>query len=321
MSEVNIFEVPSLMETAINEHERVILFGEPKTGKTMLAGLLAEFFNVLWFDGDKGLSTLKNNLPPELLKRIRAIRIPDNTDHPIMCNTMLRVLTGRKYLVCILHGTTDCPICKVTPTNIQVPVELNKLPANWIAVMDSQTQFYASVLAFAYYKDTGKLPGTGVPDDYKGNWDYRGIAYQMCDKFGNYMKDLQCQWVSISHETMTEMEDGVSNKIVPVGGSKNISSQYGKWFGSMVYAKKANNKHNYISGSLYSGTVQTGSRSGVALEKKVVPSLIHLFRPKEAEELLKGSFNEWWLTEGYKDIKDRKQGKENPPKPKEVLTV
>lgn len=321
MSEVNIFEVPSLLETAINEHERVILFGEPKTGKTMLAGLLAEFFNVLWFDGDKGLSTLKNNLPPELLKRIRAIRIPDNTDYPLMCGTMLRLLKGVKYLVCITHGTTDCPICKVDAKAIQVPIELNKLPANWVAVMDSQTQFYASVLAFAYYKDTGKATGLGIPDDYKGNWDYRGIAYQMCDKFGNYMKDLQCQWVSISHETMTEMEDGVSNKIVPIGGSKNISSQYGKWFGSMVYAKKVNNKHNFISGSLYSSSVQTGSRSGIALEKKEVPSLIHLFRPKEAEELLKGSFNEWWLLHGYKDIKDRPKGKELPPKPKEVIAL
>lgn len=314
-------KLPSLAEVGLNESEHVILYGETGSGKTTLAALLAEFFNVLWFDGDKGLTAAFNNIHPTMQQRIRVIKIPDNTDYPIMCSTMLRIVTGRRQLLCVAHGTTDCPVCKQNPSAIQVPLELNKLPRNWVVVMDSQTQFYASVLAFAYYKDTGKAPGSGIPDDYKGDWDYRGIAYQMCDKFGNYMKDLACQWVSISHEVVSEMDDDVTKKIVPVGGSKNISSNYGKWFGSQVYAKRANNKHNFFSSSLYSSTVQTKSRSNVVLEAQKTPSLLHIFRPKEAAQLLDGSYTEWWLSEGYKDISKRSKGKENPPKPKEIVLL
>ena len=317
-AQLDAFKIPDLLTVGADEVEHAIVFGAPKSGKTTLAALLSEFYHILWFDGDKGLRAAVNNCHPDMLRRIHPIRIPDNTDYPIMCSTMLRVVSGREVSLCTEHGTTECPVC----IQNKVPmykVSLNKLPKNWVAVMDSQTQFYSSVLAFAYYKDTGKAPGSGVPDDYKGDWDFRGIAYQMCDKFGNYLKDLRCQWVSISHETVAEMKDETSSKIVPVAGSKNISSQYGKWFGTMIYAKVVNNKHNFMSGSLYSNTVQTGSRSNVILEKKTIPSLIHVFRPKEAEELLKGSYNEWYLTEGYKELKERSKGKENPPKPKEVL--
>ena len=169
--------IPSLLEVGANEVEHVILYGETGSGKTTLAALLSEFFYILWFDGDKGLTAAINNCHPEMLRRIRVIKVPDNTDYPILCSTMLRIVTGRALTICITHGTTSCPICQQTPGAIQVPIELNKLPKNWVVVLDSQTQFYASVLAFAYYKDTGKSPGTGVPDDYKGDWDYRGIAY------------------------------------------------------------------------------------------------------------------------------------------------
>lgn len=318
--EESLMEIPSLLQVGADEKEHIILYGETGTGKTTLAALLSEHFHVLWFDGDKGLTAAINNCHPEMLKRIHPIKIPDNTDWPIMCNTMLKAVRGTKTTICIEHGIVDCNICKQGQKPVAT-IELNNLPKNWVAVMDSQTQFYASVLAFSYYKDTKTAFGTGVPYDYRGNWDFRGIAYQMCDMFGNYVKDLDCQWVSISHEVVTEMDDDITKKVVPVAGSRNISSNYGKWFGSQVYAKRANNKHNFFSSSLYSSTVQTKSRSNVVLEAKSTPSLLHIFRPQEAEALLKGSYTEWWLSEGYKDISKRTKGKEQAPKPKEILSI
>lgn len=311
-----LLSLPNMMETQLDEVEHVIVYGEPGNGKTTIAGLLSEFFNILWLDGDKGLTALKYNLHPEMLKRIVPIRIPDNTQYPIMVSTILRLLRGTATTICLEHGATDCVVCRNNKEAKVVNIALNQLPKSWIVVMDSQTQFYASVLAFSYYKDTGKAPGTDVPEEYRGNWDYRGIAYNCCDKFGNYMKDLRCQWVSISHELMSTQEDN-TNKIVPVAGSANISASYGKWFGTMVHAKKANGKLNYSTSTTYSNLVQTKSRSNVQLEKKETPSLLHVFRPGEAEALLKGSYNEWYLKEGFKDIKDRVQ--KVPPTPKGIL--
>lgn len=314
-----LLKIPSLLEVGVNEVEHVMLYGETGTGKTTLAALLSEFYNVLWFDGDKGLTAAVNNCHPKMLERIRVIKIPDNTKHPIMVSTMLKAVTGDKINICTEHGSVDCVVCRQKPDALRFDVTLNDLTKDWVVVMDSQTQFYASCLAFAYYKTTGNKAEKDVPADYKGDWDYRGIAYQCAEKFGNYMKDLRCQWVSISHEVVAEMDDEVTKKVVPVAGSRNVSSNYGRWFGTMVYAKKANNRYNYMSSGLYSATVQTKSRTNVVLEKQTVPSLLHVFRPSDAESLLKGSYNEWFLTEGYKPIKERAKGKEHPPTPKDIL--
>src|SRR4051812_24482082 len=90
-----LLAMPSLSETKINEMDHAIVYGEPGSGKTTLVGLLSEFYYLLWFDGDKGLTALKHNLHPDLLKRIIPIRILDNTATPNFCMTMLRVITGK----------------------------------------------------------------------------------------------------------------------------------------------------------------------------------------------------------------------------------
>jgi hypothetical protein len=316
----NLFAIPNLLETGVDEVEHAILYGETGSGKTVAASMLAEFYNILFFNGDKGLTAAKYNCHPDMLKRIHVITIPDTPEYPTLMGTMLRVVRGTDTLICITHGLVDCVICKQNKDAKQVTVNLSKLPKNWIAVFDSQTQLYTSILNFAYYKESGKAPGSGVPPEYKGNWDYRGIAYNCAEMFGNYVKDLKCQWISISHETMVEMEDNTS-KLVPVGGSRNVSSNYGRWFGTQVYAKKQNGKHNFMTASTYSGSVQTKSRTNVRLEEQVIPSLVHIFNPEQAKELLKGSFNEWFFTEGFKDISKRTKGKELSPKPKEVITL
>src|SRR5258706_10820562 len=109
-----LLALPSLLETSVDEVDHVIIYGKSGTGKTTLTGLLAEFFNILWFDGDKGMTALVNNLPPELLKRIIPIKIPDNTMNPIMVGTMLRVITGRQTWICYDHGAALCPYCQST---------------------------------------------------------------------------------------------------------------------------------------------------------------------------------------------------------------
>src|SRR5258706_14741227 len=62
----NLLSIPSLLETKDDEYEHVIAYGAPGMGKTLAACLLSEFYNILFFDGDKGLRTALTNLPPEL---------------------------------------------------------------------------------------------------------------------------------------------------------------------------------------------------------------------------------------------------------------
>jgi len=205
-----LLALPSLLETSVDEVEHVILYGKSGTGKTTLAGLCAEFFNVLWFDGDKGLTALINNLPPELLMRIHPIKIPDNTLNPIMVGTMLRVITGRPTAICLDHGIADCPNC----TSIEkkkVIVALNSLPKNWVVVMDSQSQFIASAMAICHYKVNKNQFGKDTDDFWrpeKGQaFAFWGSMRNISEKFGNYVKDLECQFVAISHDlNITEVE-------------------------------------------------------------------------------------------------------------------
>lgn len=311
-----LLEIPSLLDTSIDEVDHIIIYGKSGTGKTTQAGLLAEFFNVLWFDGDKGLTALVNNLPPELMSRIRVIKIPDNTRNPIMVSTMLRVVTGLPVKVCADHGVADCPLCTSVEKK-KYTIALNALPKNWVVVMDSQTQFIASALALCHYKVNKKQLGKDTDDFWSPTggdvFDYWRYMRSISEKFGNYMKDLSCQFVSISHDLDIKEGPADNERIVatvPVSGSEAASVNYARYYGTEILAKKANYKLNYISSATYSNTEQTKSRSNVKLEEKKVPGLIHIFRPKEAEELLKGSYTEWFFG-------DRKLPS---PKPKNILS-
>lgn len=311
-----LLEIPSLLETSVDEVEHIIIYGKSGTGKTTLTGLLSEFFHLLWFDGDKGLTALVNNLPPELMKRIHVIKIPDNTKNPVMVGTMLRIITGLPVKVCADHGVADCPNCTSVDKK-KYTIALNALPKNWVAVMDSQTQFIASALALCHYKVNSKQVGKDTDDFWSPSggavFDYWRYMRSISEKFGNYVKDLQCQFVAISHDLNITEGTGESEHVVavvPVSGSENASANYARYYGTEVLAKKINYKLNYITSATYSNTEQTKSRANVKLEEKKVPSLLHVLRPKEAEELLKGSYTEWFF--GDKKLPQ--------PQPKGVLS-
>jgi len=303
-------QIPNLIEATDNEQEHVLLYGPPKVGKTLAAAMLSEFYNILWFDGDKGLKSAMNLLPPEMQKRIHVIKTPDNTYAPMYWNTMLKVVTGRKVNVCIEHGYVECAICKTQKKTI-VEICLNELPAGWIVVEDSITQFVSSAIA-AINRKVFKPKDGDTNDEVKFTFDEWGNLRQITEKHGNYIKDLKPKFIGISHEMMTAQEDN-TKKIVAVGGSEAGSAQYARYFSTCVYCKVVNNRHTYITGSTYSSQVQTGTRSGIALEKEATPSLIHIFDPKNAKELLKGSWNEWFLK------KEEEKNKVPQPKVKELL--
>lgn len=305
---LGLLELPSLLETEEADRDAVMVYGPPKSGKTMLAGLMSEFYNILWIDGDKGLKTLRVNLPPELLKRIVPIIVPDTTAHPIFMHTFSKIITGRQVKICIEHGAEACPACARNPDAKIAAVALNTLdPKKWIVVADSLSQFTSSCCAFISQKVFG-LDHGDTKDDVKFEFDQWGNLKNLIDKAGSYIKDGDYNFIGLSHETLEETEDKTIKQVAAIFGSGRSSLHAGKYFSTMCRAQIVNGKHTYYTSSTYSNKVQVGSRSNVVLEKEETPSLLHVFKPHEAKELLKGSFNEWFF--GKRD--------KPAPKPKEL---
>src|SRR5579863_7515241 len=89
----------------------VLLFGPPKSGKTELAGRLAEHFNLIWFDLENGWTTL-SKLPAEWQDRVEVISLQDTPTYPIAIETLMKVLTGKEHYICEEHGKVACGLCK-----------------------------------------------------------------------------------------------------------------------------------------------------------------------------------------------------------------
>lgn len=247
---------------------RAILYGSPKTGKTELAGRLAEHFNLLWFDLENGFVTL-TKLPAEWQERIELVSIPDTKTYPIAIETMLKVITGKALTVCEAHGKVDCPLCKKEGAPV-IAIELNSIPDDTIVVIDSLTQLANSAMSFLTIKES---------DTYKPEWtDYRNQGSLM-DKFLSQVQQAPFNVVCITHETETEMDDG-SKRLVPVAGTTNFSRNASKYFDHVVRAAIANKKHGFFSSTTHSLTATAGSRTDVLLEKDIAPSLLRIFKPE-----------------------------------------
>jgi hypothetical protein len=243
---------------------RVCLYGPPKGGKTLLAGKLAEHYNVLWFDLENGHNTLFE-LPMEYQERIELVHIPDSKEFPIAVETMLKVVSGKKVKICEEHGKVSCPMC-ISKANTEV--ELNALDGSWVVVIDSGTQFTNSAMAHIL---------KGQPDTYKPEFSDWGNLKVLCDRLGSQLQVAPYNLVFITHEEEVELEDKTT-KIVPVLGSSKTSRNTAKYFDHVVYCGVRNKKHIVGSSTTYAMSLMTGSRNNVKLEdSKTEPSLLEIF--------------------------------------------
>lgn len=243
-----------LTTIAASLEQRVCLFGPPKSGKTELAGKLAEKYNLLWFDLENGSSTLLK-LPREWQERIDIIKIRDSKDYPIAIETMLKVIKGAEVKICVAHSKVACPVC----TKANAPVErvcLNEVGPDTVVVFDSGTQLAQSALAHITKNQD---------DTYKCQLDDWGALKLLMEKFLSAVQVAKYNCVFITHEEEVKFEDG-RTKIVPVGGSSNSSRNTAKYFDHVVYCNLINKKHVVGSATDYSTTVLTGSRTDVKLE-------------------------------------------------------
>lgn len=257
-----------LTEKAQSKTHRVLVFGSSKSGKSKLVGQLAEHFKLLWLDIENGHKVLYQ-LPVPFQENIELVEIPDTKVFPIGIQTMLKVITGVKQVICHKHGNISCSLCKANG-DPSTEVELNALDDSWIVVVDSITQLANSAMNHIT-KNEEELFKPGWPEFMKQGF--------LMDKFLSQAQQARFNIICITHEAEVEMEDG-SKRLVPVSGTTNFSRNTAKYFDDVVYCRVANKKHNFSSSSTANNNVLTGSRSGVAIEDEEFPTLLRIFKPE-----------------------------------------
>lgn len=262
--------MPKLDEANIQFTKRVLVYGDPGSGKSELVSKLAMEHELLWFDLEKGSNVLFK-LPKEKQKNVTLIAIPDTRAAPMASETMLKVakrVTGR---ICYEHGKFNCPICSKLPNHdsisdlvdMQEQAKTNKR----IIVIDSLTQFKASCMAHI---------SKGKGDDFKFGFDEWARLNNMVDILLSELQAANYDVVVISHSDMIEKVDG-KEQIIPVSSTRNFSRNTGRFFTDVIYAEVKNKNHNFYSASTAQNQIQTKSRSDSKIEEMDKPSLLPFF--------------------------------------------
>lgn len=259
-----------LTDKAPSATQRVIVYGAPKSGKTQLVSTLSAHFNLIWFDLENGYATLLK-LPEAQQQRVDLICIPDSRTFPIAIETMMKVILGLPVQICDAHGKVKCAICQKEGASY-TEVELNKVSAQTIVVVDSLTQLSNSAIANITKNQ---------PDDYKMDYDDWGNLKTLVEKFLSQVQAAKYNVVCISHEEEVKFEDGRA-KIVPVCGSSKSSRNTAKYFDHVVYCELKNKKHVAASSTTFSNSVLTGSRTDIRIEDTPEASLLSIFTTAKA---------------------------------------
>ena len=260
-----------LTEYHDDERKRMIVYGDPFTGKTTLVAKLAEKFKLKWIDIEHGASSIIRNVPKQFHKNIDLIQIPDSKVNPMAAETVLKIFKAphMEAVICATHGKISCPLCAKVPEAKFSSICLNKLGADEIVVLDSATQLTNSIISHITRNQK---------DDYKMDFDDWGTLAKLLDIIFTQIQGGHYNCVIISHAAMvgTEKSEKIT-KLVPIGGSSNYSRTFAKFFDDIVYCEVLNGKHKFTSRTGASPQVITGSKSNVDIETMAEPSLIPFF--------------------------------------------
>lgn len=251
----------SLLSTTSGVH--TLVFGEPKTGKSLLAAKLAlAGFKILWISLDGGYRVITEQLPASIVEeQFEFIVLPDTLEFAVAYGTIIKLLSGKACHICDSHGQVDCSICRGKPDRTYTDVELPTLGKEWIIVLDHATHLTKSAANFY-------AASKNLKEDYKFEFDDWRMLGVMMDKVFLSIQNSKNNWVVISHVFETKMEDG-KNKLVPAIGTGNYARNSAGFFDHVVYCDVANMRHNFGSSTTFRANVITGSRSDIAIEKLV----------------------------------------------------
>ncbi len=259
----------NLNDYVLEETKRMIVYGDPFTGKTTLVAKLAEKFKLNWLDIENGAASIVRNVPKKFHGNINLVQIPDTKANPIAAETCLKVFDGGKCVICSTHGKVSCPLCAKIPEAKYSEIFLREQPRDTIFVLDSSTQLALSVMAHIC---------RNKPVDYKPDWDDYAVQGRLLDKMFSQLQGGNFNAVIISHAQMvgTEKSDKIT-KLVPIGGTTNYNRTFAKYFDEVIYCELLNGKHKFTSKTGASPQVITGSKSNIDIESLPEASLLPFF--------------------------------------------
>lgn len=262
---------------------KVILFGNPGSGKTHIAATIAKvpsIKRVFWFDVENGIETLiyaktsqgQPLLTDEEMSKIIPIRIRDTAELPRAAETILKAFTSTKGV--ILNSKEG----KVDPKG-DIPFNLFTLTDEDVVVIDTLGQVADSVVAL-------------VKNQHSDIQSIQRIFGIVNPDLGAILSGIQatkanviaCTHVLDITKDVTVGKNQVEQKLlrsVPMCGSRPFSDRVGKFFGYKIYT--------YVNGSTFRATVKpdkiskvlVSSRRPISFEGDVDPSLEKLFLSEE----------------------------------------
>jgi hypothetical protein len=250
----------------------ILVYGPPKSGKTAAIGQLASKYRLWVVVLEDSVKTLLNPaiFKPEWRKNLELIRVPDKQTYPMGIETLLKILKSGKTTICHDHGKVTCPVCAKNPAASFTTICLDDFRTDTdILVIESYSQVAESAMNYIMRNSIAK-------DDFdaKAGWDEYGKQGRILERIGSTIQVAPFNVIVSTHEMMVEMEDG-SKKIVPIGGTSNVSKVFGKYFDDIVYCEIVNKTHRLISSTTAKSNVLAGSRTGKEL--KPGDSLLQLF--------------------------------------------
>lgn len=245
---------------------KVLVYGAPKSGKTAIVGKLAEFgFTLHWLDLENGIKTLLNPaiLDPKFRKNVNVISVPDHRLYPIAIDTVRDIFRGGLKRICSAHGKVSCPLCIKATDAKHSEIDIAKLGATDILVIDSLSQLANSAMNKGILKELQKPGG----EEYKRTFVDYGVQGALMEQVLSFLQVADINTIAISHELESESLEG-REKIVPVAGTRNFSLTSAKYFDTVVHCAIVNKQHRAFSSSTYSPTIITGSRLAIDIDEK-----------------------------------------------------
>ena len=244
--------------------QKILVYGAPKSGKSLLVGKLAEQgYELYWFDGDNGIDVLFQ-LPPEAQERITVFPIRDLGQNFEFAKASNEFAAYRNFTVCEAHGAVNCVSCKAKqlPTatfDWQAVVSNPKA----VIVFDSLSQLVTSVQNYVARNDKFDDFGS-INKESKREWGHYMAQNLVMSKFFSMIQNAPCKVVCISHETDLDPEKNPNAKvIIPTGGTSTQSKTVAKYFGHVVHCRLRNNQHKIVSGTTSDPNAIAGSRLDV----------------------------------------------------------